>query len=182
MKVEISTPIFQRLQGKGRALIDTVDDVLVMLLDFHDKYSGQTNDVPGPDDDSSALTVYDADNPPSLRFTEIDSVELAGKALKAKGWNPTFFEVIRQAFSVLGKDVTQHLDAKWVQGKSEKLVYISGADISVQGREANLCWRSILKLARAANLQVSIDFHWPLDEPKSAYPGRKGRVKYDARK
>jgi hypothetical protein len=154
-----------------------------MLLNFHDKYSGaQPSTAPSEDAGEPELTVYDADNPPSLRFTELDSVEMGGKSQKPKGWNPILFETIRQASHILGKEqLKQHLDVKWVAGKSEKLVYIPDADISVQGHEANLCWRSILKLAKAANLSINIDFHWPLDEPKSAHPGRKGRVKYDAR-
>jgi hypothetical protein len=183
VSLNITEDTFRRLQAKGRALIDTANDVVVMLLDFHDKYSSEVEAAAaaGGGVDVTDHTVYDAKNPPTLRFAEVDTASLNGELLEVKSWNRVFFETIRQASAILGEGLTNHLATKWIQGKQDGLVHIPDAGISVRGGDADFCWRSIVKLAKAAKFSVLIDFHWPKDQPRSAFPGHKGRLQFDGR-
>jgi len=183
--LNISDHNFQRLQAKSRPLIDTADDVVGMLLDFHDMHAGKTEPKkPGAEtqDETPApvyehhKSVYGANDPPSLRFAEVEAAYLNGKPIAAKGWNPIFFEVIRQASARLGERVPEYLNTKWAKTKSAGLAEIPGTGIYMRGGDSDFCWRSIVRLARAAKFTVAIDFEWPSDQLRSAYPGRKGRL------
>jgi hypothetical protein len=52
------------------------------------------------------------------------------------------------------------LDVNYKAGEVDKFYYMKEADTSVQGRDANLCWRSIMKVAKAAKIPVEVDFYW----------------------
>jgi hypothetical protein len=177
--VNISQSNFQRLQQFATPLVDDLDSVLSRVLDAYEKSTG---DMPPPisaaDEDLSVKT-FAVDSPPNLTFTSLSAVSIDGQVFTDKYWNPVLFEMIGRAAKKIGiAKLKPHLDVNYKDGPDEKFNFIPDAGISVQGRDANLCWRSIVKVAKAAKIPVAIDFYWQ-DTPKAAQPGRSGRFVYE---
>ncbi|WP_156927665.1 hypothetical protein [Bradyrhizobium sp. Tv2a-2] len=181
--VAISNSNFSRLQSHATPLVDDLDSVLAKILDVYEKTTGAR---PAPasvgEDEDLSVKTYPVENPPLLTYTSLSNILIDGKAFDKKYWNPVLFEVIRQATVKMGFDALKpHLDVNYkdneVTGFGE---FIKEAGITVQGRDANLCYRSIMKVAKAAKISVTIDFYWQ-ETPKAAHPGRAGRFVYDGK-
>jgi hypothetical protein len=178
--VTISQTNFLRLQQFATPLVDDLDSVLAKVLDAYENSVGDRAGAPAADDDLSVKT-YPFDNPPNLTYTSVSSVTIGGKVFDNKYWNPILFEMIGHAAKKIGMaDLRPHLDVNYKDGEFDKFYFVKDAGISVQGRDANLCWRSIMKVAKAANISIEVDFYWQ-DQPTAAHPGRKGRFVYGAK-
>jgi hypothetical protein len=177
--VNISPSNFQRLQQFATPLVDDLDTVLARVLDAYEKSTGgKPAPAPVADEDLSVKN-YPVDNPPNLTFTSVSAVLIDGQPFNDKYWNPVLFEMIGRAAKKMGiANLKPHLDVNYKDGAAEKFTFIPDAGISVQGRDANLCWRSIMKAAKAAKIPVTIDFYWQ-DTPKAAHPSRSARFVYD---
>jgi hypothetical protein len=176
--VSISQSNFSRLQKHATPLVDDLDAVLAKILDVYEKTKPGAREEPAAEEDLSVRT-FPADNPPNLTFTSVNSVRIDGAEFTNRYWNPILFEVIRLAVLRMGLEkLKPFLDVNYKEGEHEKFVFIKDAGISVQGRDSNLCWRSIMKVAKAAKIAVEIDFFWQ-DQPNAAFPGRHGRFSYD---
>jgi hypothetical protein len=177
--VSISQSNFTRLQKHATPLIDDLDTVLAKILDVYERSRPGEPEEPATEDDLSVRT-YPVDNPPNLTFTSVNSVRIDGKEFSNRYWNPILFEVIRVAAIKMGIDkLKPFLDVNYKDGEQEKFVFIKEAGISVQGRDSNLCWRSIMKVAKAAKIAIEVDFFWQ-DQATAAFPGRHGRFAYDS--
>lgn len=182
--VTISNSNFSRLQSHATPLVDDLDSVLAKILDVYEKTKGSkpvAATTVGEDEDLSVKT-YPSENPPLLTYTSLNSVRIGDTAFDKKYWNPVLFEMIRLAAVKMGmKNLKPHLDVNYKEGEHSGFgEYIKDAGITVQGRDANLCYRSIIKVAKAAKIPVTIDFYWQ-ETPKAAHPGRAGRFVYDGK-
>jgi hypothetical protein len=177
--VNISQSNFQRLQQHATPLVDDLDSILARVLDAYEK-SGAAKPAPAAEDEDLSVKNYPIDSPPLLTHTSLNSAVIDSKAFDKKYWNPVLFEMIRLATIKLGIDnLKPHLDVNYKAGEHAGFgEYIKEADITVQGRDANLCYRSIMKVAKAAKIPLAIEFYWQ-ETPKAAHPGRTGRFVYD---
>jgi hypothetical protein len=177
--VTINQTNFQRLQQFATPLVDDLDSVLARVLDVYEKTTGG-KPAPAPaDDEDLSVKTYPVESPPNLTFTSINAVTIDGENFGDKYWNPILFNMIGRAAKKIGIGTLKpYLDVNYKDGEDEKFSFIPDAGISVQGRDANLCWRSIMKVAKAAKIPVTVDFYWQ-DTPKAAHPGRRGRFVYD---
>jgi hypothetical protein len=180
--VSISSSNFTRLQKLATPLVDDLDSVISKILDAYERTVGSTPPpTPVGEDEDLSVKTYPIDSPPPLTYTQPTAVLIDGKPFDNKYWNPVLFEMIGLAAKKIGiANLKPHLDVNYRDGVYEKFNYIADADISVQGRDANLCWRSILKVAKAAKIPVTIDFYWQ-DAATAAHPGRTGRFVYDGK-
>ncbi|WP_024514756.1 hypothetical protein [Bradyrhizobium sp. Tv2a-2] len=181
--VTISNVNFSRLQSHATPLVDDLDSVLAKILDVYERAVG-SKAAPtsiGEDQDLSVKT-YPTENPPLLTYTSLSNVLIDGNSFDKKYWNPVLFEMIRLAAAAMGMEsLKPHLDVNYKEGEHTGFgEYIKEAGITVQGRDANLCYRSIIKVAKAAKIPVTIDFYWQ-ETPKAAHPGRAGRFVYDGK-
>jgi hypothetical protein len=179
--VNISTQNFQRLQGHAVPLVDDLDSILNRLLDFYETAKGKgaapTSDVP----DDLTVKTFPSDVPPDLTFTSIKSITLDGKAFNNKFWNPLLFDLIGMVAKKVGKEkLMSVLDVNYADEETKSFVFIKDANIYVQGRDSNLCWRSIYKLLKLANISVEVEFYWQ-DKPTAAFPGKSGRFVVEAK-
>ena len=178
--VNISNENFQRLQGLAVPLVDDLDSVLARVLEFYAQQgAGAVQDKPIPDD----LTVksFPADSPPDLTFTSIKSLLVDGEPFPNRYWNPLMFQIIGMTATKLGKGaLVSLLEGNFSKEETKGYAHVPDADIWVQGRESNLCWRMIGKLAKAANIAVEVEFFWQ-DKPTAAYPGKSGRFAVGAK-
>ncbi len=179
--VNISNRNFQRLQGHAVPLVDDLDAVLARVLDVYEASAGvpKVMEAEVPED----LTVKDfsADTPPDLTFTSVKSIVLEGQPFTNKYWNPLLFEVITLAATKIGKErLLPVLDVNYSTKEQKNFVHIPEAGIYVQGRDSNLCWRSIYKILKAAQMSVHVEFYWQ-DKPTAAFPGKSGRFVVEAK-
>ncbi|MGH6672400.1 MAG: T4SS efffector SepA family protein [Xanthobacteraceae bacterium] len=179
--VNISNRNFQRLQGHAVPLVDDLDAVLARVLDVYEAQAGapKTMEAEVPED----LTVKDfsSDSPPNLTFTSVKSIVLEGQAFNDKYWNPLLFAVIGLAAKKIGKDkLLPVLDVNYSTKEQKNFEHIPDAGIYVQGRDSNLCWRSIYKILKVAKMSVEIEFYWQ-DKPTAAFPGKSGRFVVEAK-
>jgi hypothetical protein len=179
--VTISQSNFSRLQKASTPLVDDLDSVLAKILDVYESNKGVAEPSDADVAEDISVKTYPADNPPKLTYTTVNSVRLDGVEFGERWWNSILFEVIGRAAKKMGMpNLKPFLDVNYKQGKDDKFHYIEDADISVQGRDSNLCWRSIMKVAKAAKIPVEVDFSWQ-DQPTAAFPGRIGRFVYDGK-
>jgi hypothetical protein len=179
--VNISPRNFQRLQSLAIPLVDDLDAVLERVLDAYQKENGNVGSVSRETPDDMTVRTYPGDTPPNLTFTSIRSIVVDGQQFHDKYWNPLLFHIIGLAAKKIGKDKMMGvLDVNWSATEQKTFVHIPDAGIYVQGRDANLCWRSIYKLLTAANISVEVDFYWQ-DKPTAAFPGRSGRFVVEAK-
>lgn len=180
---QISEENFLKLQKYAVPLVDTLDDVLARILLVYEQHLAKNEDATTGEPVGLAGTpdlpirIFAGDAPPNLTFTSIRSVTINKKPFSDKFWNPMLFEIIRIAAKKLGLSrLKQSLDVNYVESETDKpsFVWIPEAGIAVQGRDANLCWRSIYKLLAAADIELEVDFYWQ-HNPKAAYPGKSGR-------
>lgn len=179
--VSISNLVFNRLQKTAVPLIDDLESVLTKLLDYWDQnHTAPPNAVVDTPEDLTTKT-YPADAPPNLTYTSVKSITLEGKPFKDRYWNPMFFQVVALAATILGKDkVHSIMEGNYSTEFQKDYRHIPEAGLWVQGRESNLCWRMINKLAKAANIAVEVEFFWQ-DKPTAAFPGHSGRFVLDAK-
>ena len=164
----ISQSNFQRLQQFATPLVDDLDAVLARVLDLYEKNWGGKPAAPPAEDEDLSVKTYPIENPPLLTYTSLHSVVIDGKSFDKKYWNPVLFEMIRLAAIKLGtENLKSHLDVNFRDGQHTRFgEYIKEVDITVQGRDANLCYRSIMKVAKVAKIPVTIDFYWQ-ETPKA---------------
>jgi hypothetical protein len=118
---------------------------------------------------------YPADTPPDLTFTGIKSIKVDGETFSNRYWNPLMFALIGKAAEKIGKEKLQpFLEGKSSEKENKNYVHVPAAGLWVQGREANLCWRQINKVAKAADIAVEVEFFWPEDS-KASNAGKSGR-------
>ncbi|MET4363478.1 hypothetical protein ABIB06_004072 [Bradyrhizobium sp. LB8.2] len=181
--ITVSQQLFARIQRHAVPLVDDAESTLSKILDGYEKSLGS---MPAPatasDEADSTVKIFPTDNPPLLTYTSLSNVLIDRKGFSKKFWNPVLFEMIRQAASKMGvANLKPHLDVNFQEGDHPAFgEYIKEANITVQGRDANLCYRSIMKIAKAAKIPVVIDFYWQ-DTPKAAHPNRTGRFDYDGK-
>jgi hypothetical protein len=179
--VNIPNPIFNRLQGKAVPLVDDLESVLTKLLDFWDQNHTSAPAISADTPEDLTTKTYPADAPPDLTYTSVKSITLNGKPFKDRYWNPMFFQVVALAATKLGKDKVHSLmEGNYSTEELKDYRHIPEANLYVQGRESNLCWRMIHKLAKAANISVAVEFFWQ-DKPTAAFPGHSGRFVMEAK-
>jgi hypothetical protein len=173
--VNVANVVFNRLQSKAVPLVDDLDTVLTRLLDFWDKHHGSAGQKTQVAPEDLTVKSYSGDMPPDLTFTGIKLIKLDGEAFSNRYWNPLMFAVIGNAANKIGKEKLQPLlEGNSSEKQNKNYVHVPEAGLWVQGREANLCWRQINKIAKAAGLAIEVDFFWPEDS-KSANAGKSGR-------
>jgi hypothetical protein len=178
--VNLSNPIFNRLQKNAVPLVDDLESVLTRLLDFWDKNHGSAPPAAETPEDLT-LKTYPTENPPDLTYTSVKSVSLGGQPFKDRYWNPMMFEVVRLAAVKIGAEKVHSLmEGNYSAEEQKDYRHIPEAKMYVQGRESNLCWRVIQKLAKATNTAVEVEFFWQ-DKPTAAYPGHSGRFVIEAK-
>ena len=168
-KHEISDFAFNYLKEMAEPLVDTVETALdKLILEHQSVFGGPSRTV-----DVEQAGVYRRANLPDVKFTMIDAASVAGKPCKAS-WNHILEATIAAsaAKGVSREDIKMALDANVFIGKKTDtgFRYVSSADISIQGLEANRAAHNILKLADRFAVSVEIEVAWP-SASKGAHPG-----------
>lgn len=176
-QIEVSDKNFRRLQSLAQPLIDTVNTVIDRLIDSYER-SNAITDVARPQKVTVPMTEFDPASPPPLTHTKLRSAMFGGIEIDRPKWA----DVVRTALEVgigrLGFDnLRTSTDANIVKGKktSDGYSYLPKLDVSVQGEDAQDCWRIAFDLAKKINVPLNVSFEWR-DKEGAANPGQMGKL------
>lgn len=165
------TPVtFAKLQTCAEPLVDDIESVINKLVDYYKK---QSDSLP------IAPTQSAKGSTPDLSWTKLISAEFAGKPLKKVDWNAALTAMIELAATKAkpGEEVAELIVVNRVIGEKTNNGYkfIPSAGVSVQGQDANHCWKGISHIANKLNIPVKVFFQW-YDNEKALKPGETGKL------
>jgi len=167
-QLNISPTTFARLQQCAEPLVDDIESVINKLID---QYKGQGSPPP------ASTPKMLPGNPPDLTFTKLLSAEINGQPLKKVDWNALLIAMVEVAATKAktGQEVADLVIVNRVVGSKTNNGYrfIPTAGISVQGQDANACWKAVAHIANKLNVQVKTSFRWS-DNEKAAKPNETG--------
>lgn len=172
--IEISEQTFKRLQELARPLVDTPDSVIERLLILR-----PSSDKPQPlETRNGGGSEFDPATPPDLTFAKLRSARFGEKNVERPNWAELVRTALGVGLSHLGfEELRASSDANIVKGPKtgEGYNYIAHLGISLQGEDAQDCWRIAFRLARKLSLPIAVVFEWR-DKDGAAYPGRVGTM------
>jgi len=142
--INISSATFVRLQRLAVPLVDDIETVINRLIDSYERQPQAATAVQ-PLPPLSNARAFDPASPPDLTHTKVLSVKFDGKLLaRGANWNGLMMEAIRKAAAsaTAAEDLKRLIIVNFVHGRKEDegYKYMPGADISVQGQDANSSW------------------------------------------
>jgi hypothetical protein len=178
--IDISASTFERVQKHAIPLVDSFDTVLNRLLDIVEAANTAANE----NRDEAGPRKFDAARPPNLTHTKVVSAKFGGANLQPANWNRlldaavTFAAANNADFSKLRR----HVSVNVVTGKKEDegYHYLSSANVSVQGQDANAAWRYAVLVAQLFACDVEVSFIWRSKEG-AEYPGQTAIMTFEPR-
>lgn len=176
--VRISGNTYERMQKIAKPLDDTPDTVIQRLLDSYEgKKFGERKKTESSENRN--VIILEAENPIDLTHSKIHEGKFGG--IKVKNW----FELVSVAHKVGLKELGSFNELRKmtisniVEGDKVDSGYkpIKGADISIQGANANMSWISALKIAKRLKKPVKIEFRWR-HKSSAKYPNKKGMLEW----
>ena len=174
-EIMLSVETFTRLQGHAEPLVDTIDTVINRALDALESRKTKSGD-----EVRGEVPLFDPAAPPSLSFTTVKSVVVAGRRHPPAEtyWNSILEAVVKEA-AKLGKtpaEINDLLIVNSIVGVKEDGGYkvVAEAGVSIQGQDSNGAWRAAFHIADKLNIPIVVSFVWQ-DTTKAAHPGAAGR-------
>ena len=169
-QLNISATTFARLQQCAEPLVDDIKSVINKLID---QYKNQDNSLP------TSTPKLLSGNPPDLTFTKLLSAEINGKPIAKVDWNALLIAVVELAATKAkpGDEVAELVIVNRVVGEKTNNGYrfLPTAGVSVQGQDANACWKAVSHIASKLNVSVKVSFRWS-DNEKAARPNETGKL------
>lgn len=154
-QITISEKSFKRLQACAEPLVDTIEDVIIRLLDAYTVGQGD-----------NGIRVFDPSQPPDLRHTTPMSAKINGRVLSKPEiyWNNILVVLVKELAKKGLKpvDISAVVTSNNVVGRKTDNGYkfIREAGISLQGLDANSAWKTIHWVAVAAGITLELKFRW----------------------
>lgn len=176
--IEIKPETFRRLQSLAEPLVDTIDSVLVRLLDAYDGSPAQQN----PSGAGPKIRDFNPEIPPDLTHTRVLAADFGGERLTSEeaNWNGLLNTAVRHVYrnSEDYDDLRRLIIVNFILGNKtdEGYRYLSDVDVSVQGQDANSAFRAVAHIAKQLGCSLNVIFVWrPV--PKAAFPGVTGQMR-----
>jgi hypothetical protein len=126
------------------------------------------------------------DSPPDLRHTRVLAARFADQT--ATGWNNLVHIAHKEAMSHLAslEAVRSATKSNLIAGRasSEEMKkgyrYVSEINVSIQNVDAGHAWSNTLRLARALNVGLRVDFEW-MQKSDAMFPGERGVLAWKPR-
>lgn len=170
-QINISPATFARLQRCAEPLIDDIESVINKLIDRYESHG-----MP-PASSSPPKTLTSA--PPDLTWTKLLSAEINRHPIKKVDWNALLIAMVELAATKAkpGEEVAQLVIVNRVIGEkiNNGYRYVPSAGISVQGQDANACWKAVSHIASKLNVPVKVSFRW-YDNEKASKPNETGNL------
>jgi hypothetical protein len=178
-QIAIADATLARLQRHAVPLIDTFDTVINRVFDAYERQDRNDTDA-APAFPHDAARTFEASSPPDLTHTKVISAKLDGSPVaKGANWNGLLKQAVRLAArrAKTADDLKRLIITNFAPGKREGdgYEYLTDADVSVQGQDANNAWRGLFHLAQQLRVPIEVVFLWRHKE-KAAFPGETGRL------
>jgi hypothetical protein len=169
-QINLSPTTFARLQQCAEPLVDDIESVINRLIDQYKKQgiapaASPPKMMPG--------------TPPDLTWTKLLSAEINGQPLKKVDWNALLIAMVEVAATKAkpGQEVAELVIVNRVIGPKTNNGYrfVQSAGVSVQGQDANACWKAVSHIASKLNVSVKVSFRW-YDNEKAAKPNETGKL------
>ncbi|MBB4230056.1 T4SS efffector SepA family protein [Rhizobium mongolense] len=156
--ITLSDEVFSRLQAHAIPLVDTIESVIIRILDA---YSDSK-----PEIHTDGFKAFDPSLPPNLGHTTVLSASVAGAVLKPADtfWNNIIVVLIKEMAkrgmtpAAIDASITSNSVVGEKKGNGYK--FIKEAGVSVQGLDANNAWKTINFLANVTGIPVDVKFRW----------------------
>lgn len=171
--VELSQDTFKRLQAHAVPLVDTIESVVLRLIEAYEKKPTSAQD--------DGVRDFNPESPPDLTHAKILGVAFAGVQLGRNddNWNGLLHHAVRAARKAAPSDdkFGVLMTANWVKGEktNEGFRPVEGTDVSVQGQDANGAWRAASQVAFKLGVDLTAKFAWR-EKSGAAFPGLTGRM------
>lgn len=169
-QVTLSAGTFARLQRCAEPLVDDIESVINKLIDNFEK---KPSTVPASASPNPVGTT------PDLSWTKLMSAEIAGKPLVKVDWNALLIAMIELAATKAkpGDEVAELIVVNRVVGSKTINGYrfVPSAGVSVQGQDANSCWKAVAHISNKLNIPIKVFFKW-YDNEKASKPGETGKL------
>lgn len=180
--ITISDESFKKLQALAEPFVDTPETVIATLAaaELQRRGSAQTVGITGTA--ARSYPVLDPDDHENLTHTRLLAATIDGDPMHRPKWNNVLDElhVIGRSrlgsFEALRKASGANLKDKKYEQNGYR--YLPGADLSIQGVDANLAWQHSLKLARALKIPIEARFEWR-DKEGAARPGETAILRWE---
>lgn len=130
-------------------------------------------------------TTYNLSSPPDLRRSVILEAKVNGKLIEEKTWNGVLRAITNKAAMVVTSPEERRriFKFRWESGNldgKKGFTYIPGVDMSIQGREANVCWKAMYHIAYCLEFPIEVVFRLPQKEGSESL-GVIGRLAFDGK-
>ena len=158
-QIEISNAAFDFLKSRAKPLEDTTVTVVDAFISEFKALSGDFHP------NNSKGVVFGVRDAPSMKFTTVIDAEVNGRPASQNYWNNILEDVITACVEKSGNStrVMELMSANIRNGRHSENGYrfVSRADFSFQGLEANRAFKNIVKLAIEFQISLSINVKWP---------------------
>lgn len=178
--IEIGEGTFRRLQALARPLVDTAGSVIDRLIDSYEAANSSTPGLAVTNASNDLARAFDPANPPTLTFTKLRKATLGNKAIERPSWAELIRTSLEIGLTRLGfEELRASTDANIVKGQraGDGYSYVPNLDISLQGEDAQDCWRIAFGLARKLTSPIDVVFEWR-DKDGAAFPGQVGSMRW----
>jgi predicted nucleotidyltransferase len=136
--------------------------------------SGMARDMPA----RTAHPLWLApEGPDDLTYSRVVRAKVGDEEIRRPNWNKLMRTMHVMACAALGsfEELARVSTANLRAGRFEErgFEYLPEADLSIQGQDANLAWKHTLRLAKALDAALLVQFEWRVTEG-AAHPGRAG--------
>ncbi len=176
--VTLSDATFAKAKSAAEPLVDSADSVISRALDLllKEKADGARNSPAIP-----ATVIRLAAGTRELTHSRLLSASVDGVELLRPDWNSLARDMHVMAWKRLGsfEALRAATSANLRQGRFDDsgYRYLSEADLSMQGCDANGACESAFRLAEAMGISLRVTFEWR-EREDAAHPGKAGVIEW----
>jgi len=176
--IALSDETYSMLQALAQPLVDTSESVISKLAKAELERRGDSSQTV---DEGLQVIRLNPDSPKDLTHTRLLSAIVDSHPIHRPKWNGVLEYLHILAHQRMGSFEAVRLatGANIREGKYEEsgYKYITEADLSIQGVDANIAWDHSLRLARALGVPIELRLEWRNKE-SATHPGRKATIQW----
>jgi len=177
--IEIQDSTFSRLQALAEPLVDTVETVIVRLLDQAESADNIPAALRRARSDES-VRIIDPASLPNMIHSKVVGASVNGKRPPKINWNSVLNTMLREGMKKSNNFQALYRIAgiNMVEGykTDDGFSYLDGIDISVQGQDSNHACRAAVAIAEEIGVTLDLEVLWR-NKPGAAYPGEHGQIR-----
>lgn len=146
-----------------------------LVFNFLNELRGNINIITPQNDNIEKNTIIRTKPSASLGFTRIITAKF-GDVIVGSRWanliSVGIETAVQNGYTI--SDIQRHTTINLIKGEEHErgFKFVSKANISYQGMDANKSWENALKLAQLVKKEIFVEFEWT-NNPNAIYPGKR---------